>query len=193
MLDMNAPHGTMVSYSTKSHIWDGGPGVFSIRISGIYVWREKPIVFPMRKVIHSHSRWFPHLCWFTWRYKFRRCKKKYDLSLQWILEEYEMFCLRICRGTHWRFPEMGIAQNGWFVMQSPIKYGWCGGIPILGNHQFRNENRSLFLNELSLQVGTAEEATRCAPPCRWPSRNLVACPAQCFTSVPGGFLKWGYP
>ena len=38
--------------------------------------------------------------------------------------------------TIWMFPKMGyIPQNGWFIMESPIKDGWFGGIlpTIFGN------------------------------------------------------------
>ena len=37
------------------------------------------------------------------------------------------------RGGMWRFPKMGVPKNGWFTMESPMKLGWCGGTPFLGN------------------------------------------------------------
>ena len=33
----------------------------------------------------------------------------------------------------WVFPKIGIPQNGWFIMENPIKMGWFGGTPIFGN------------------------------------------------------------
>ena len=42
-----------------------------------------------------------------------------------------------CSGI-WGFPKMGVPPNGWFIMENPIKMGWFGGTPILGNlHIFR--------------------------------------------------------
>ena len=33
----------------------------------------------------------------------------------------------------WVFPKIGVPQNGWFIMENPIKMGWFGGTPIFGN------------------------------------------------------------
>jgi hypothetical protein len=33
----------------------------------------------------------------------------------------------------WRFPEMGVPQNRWFLMENPSINGWFGGTPIWGN------------------------------------------------------------
>ena len=33
----------------------------------------------------------------------------------------------------WMFPKIGVPQNGWFIMENPIKMGWFGGTPIFGN------------------------------------------------------------
>ena len=46
--------------------------------------------------------------------------------------------LENCRGGFlpaiWVFPKIGIPQNGWFIMENPIKNGWFGGKPtIFGN------------------------------------------------------------
>ena len=30
-------------------------------------------------------------------------------------------------------PKIGVPQNGWFIMENPIKMGWFGGTPISGN------------------------------------------------------------
>ena len=34
----------------------------------------------------------------------------------------------------WMFPKIGVPQNGWFIMENPIKMGDLGGnTPIFGN------------------------------------------------------------
>ena len=33
----------------------------------------------------------------------------------------------------WVFPKIGVPQNGWFIMENPIKMGWFGGTHIFGN------------------------------------------------------------
>ena len=33
----------------------------------------------------------------------------------------------------WVFPRIGVPQNGWFIMENPIKVEWFGGTTILGN------------------------------------------------------------
>ena len=33
----------------------------------------------------------------------------------------------------WVFPKIGVPQNGWFIMENPIKMGWFGGTIIFGN------------------------------------------------------------
>ena len=33
----------------------------------------------------------------------------------------------------WVFPKIGVPQNGWFIMENPIKMGWFGGTNIFGN------------------------------------------------------------
>ena len=35
---------------------------------------------------------------------------------------------------------MGVPQNGWFIMENPIEYGWFRGTPILGNCHFGHGN-----------------------------------------------------
>ena len=32
--------------------------------------------------------------------------------------------------TIWRFPEIGVPNNGWFLLEKPVNNGWLGGIPI---------------------------------------------------------------
>ena len=33
----------------------------------------------------------------------------------------------------WRFPKIGVPQNGWFIVENPIKMGDLGGTTIFGN------------------------------------------------------------
>ena len=33
-------------------------------------------------------------------------------------------------GFHWMFPKIGVLQNGWFIMKTPIKMDDLGGFPI---------------------------------------------------------------
>ena len=35
--------------------------------------------------------------------------------------------VRFRESTIWMFPRTGVPQNGWFIMENPIKNGWFGG------------------------------------------------------------------
>ena len=37
--------------------------------------------------------------------------------------------------VEWVFPEIGVPQNGWFIMENPIKLDDLGPTPIFGNTQ----------------------------------------------------------
>ena len=37
----------------------------------------------------------------------------------------------------WVFAKIGVPQNGWFIMENPIKNGWFAGTPFFGNTHIR--------------------------------------------------------
>ena len=42
-------------------------------------------------------------------------------------------CHMLEKGYIWVFPKIGVPQNGWFIMESPIKMDDLGGTIIFGN------------------------------------------------------------
>ena len=71
----------------------------------------------------------------------------------------------------WVFPEIRVPQNGWFIMENPIKMDEMGCTTIFGNiHMYRiylvvgfNPNEMLGQNENHFQVGYR----RCSKPPRY--------------------------
>ena len=50
-----------------------------------------------------------------------------------VLKQLEKVCFLFCVFLVWVFPKIVVPQNGWFVMENPIKMGWFGGTTIFGN------------------------------------------------------------
>ena len=44
----------------------------------------------------------------------------------------------------WVFPKIVVPQNGWFMMENPIKSGCFGGTPISGNIQMGADPNLLY-------------------------------------------------
>ena len=40
----------------------------------------------------------------------------------------------------WVFPKIRVPQNGWFIMENPIKKGWFGDTIIFGNTHFKEKS-----------------------------------------------------
>ena len=61
--------------------------------------------------------WFCPLKWPQSVHKTERvtCARKVVISLSVI--------------SIWVFPKIGVPENGWFIMENPIKMGWFGGVP----------------------------------------------------------------
>jgi len=56
----------------------------------------------------------------------------------------------------WVFPKIGVPQNGWFIMENPIKMDEFGGYPYFRKHPCRTASPRLLLSStLTLQTGSA--------------------------------------
>ena len=51
----------------------------------------------------------------------------------------------------WVFPKIGVPQNGWFVMENPIKVDDLGGTTIFGNTHISITN-TLFFGQLGQSI-----------------------------------------
>ena len=64
----------------------------------------------------------------------------------------------------WVFPKIGEPQNGWFIMENPIKMGWFEGTTVFGNiHMFAES----FSGEHNFPEVDHSKFSR-----KWPWRNI---------------------
>ena len=47
--------------------------------------------------------------------------------------------------SKWMFPKIGVPQNGWFIMETPINMDDLGGTPIFGNTQMLDDKLHMVL------------------------------------------------
>ena len=75
-------------------------------------------------------------------------------------ESKPMFNFRrsISATTKWVFPKIGIPQNGWFIMENPIKIGWFGGTTVFRKHP-NQSSFSIFLDDLWCFFHTPQTST----------------------------------
>ncbi len=72
----------------------------------------------------------------------------------------------------WVFPKIGVPQNGWFIMENPIKNGWFGGTIIFGNtyidiFAFVHLPSTKRLHIWGAQTEATNPSTRMRPPLDW--------------------------
>ena len=94
-------------------------------------------------------------------------RRVYDICIKFILSSCCCFCSEHFPPESWTpglkmpiwvFQKIGVPQNGWFIMENPIKIDDLGGFhpPIFGNsHVFflwTTRNRNRLKNDPSLQI-----------------------------------------
>ena len=68
------------------------------------------------------------------RFPFFFLEKSWKISCLVSIDFYfQEFTWGLRRKNMWVFPKIVVPQNGWFIMENPIKMRWFGGTPIFGN------------------------------------------------------------
>ena len=60
-------------------------------------------------------------------------------SLEFWVDKYHGLSDFMIDENIWVFPKILAPQNGWFIMENPIKMGWFGGTAILGNTHIKTQ------------------------------------------------------
>ena len=71
----------------------------------------------------------------------------------------------------WVFPKIGVPENGWFIVENPIKNGWFGSTPIFGNTHIQ----IYIIEDPQLQQMFFRDSTTtngCRYVVAWPSTDL---------------------
>ena len=115
----------ILSLSTQNHWWSIWPMRAAKRASCAIVVEALLMVFP--KILHN----VPFDDSDAVRIR-QRQQVVFGASPCWNQDSKNDKPLRWRNGI-WVFPKIGEPQNGWFIMENPIKMGWFGGTPIFGN------------------------------------------------------------
>ena len=82
------------------------------------------------KISFTKSGWWYHHILLYWSKK----KMRFNKTLDRISPDTGWTLNKIFQSNTWVFPKIVVPQNGWFIMEIPIKMGWLGGKPpIFGN------------------------------------------------------------
>ena len=70
----------------------------------------------------------------TLRCRIRSSSCRWTRKSVWTkIPSYWIRLVRNRKNIIWVFPKIVVPQNGWFIMENPIKNGWFGGTIIFGN------------------------------------------------------------